>query len=87
MADYSDEVGDVISENESLQSKESGLGLVFYNDAQYDGSVIECLLGLNSLRRNLTNVSIPFRYPIIAELSHQDLAVEEGTVEVGDVVM
>ena len=25
--------------DESLESKESALGLVFYNDAQYDGSV------------------------------------------------
>lgn len=39
MDNHSEELEDFISENESMQSKESGLGLIFYNDAQYDGFV------------------------------------------------
>ncbi len=33
------------------------------------------------------NIRAHCRYPIIAEISDQDLAIEEGSVEVGDVVM
>jgi hypothetical protein len=85
--DIDDEWASGDESDESLESKESALGLVFYNDAQYDGLVCPEIKTKRVMLQQSEKDHANRRYPIIAEISDQDLAIEEGSVEVGDVVM
>jgi hypothetical protein len=75
MDDHSEELEEFISENESMQSKESGLGLIFYNDAQYDGLVSSIALkdGTCMTLSLFTAIQSSQKYPNRTWLLKQDL--------------
>jgi hypothetical protein len=66
-----------------LDYREDALGLVFYDDALYDGLVHSHLL-LCEFRCLIT---MNRRFPIVAEVLEENLSLEYGYVEIGDVIV